>query len=97
MLALDFEKQIHSLEKKIEELEKALSIRNEKTDDEIPTYSFSKIRDKELDELIDIKEIFNNNSIFNKWFNNSILLNYRLQVFQTIAANVNIFIDFNFK
>jgi len=39
----------------------------------IPTYSFSKIRDRELESLVSIKQNIDK-KIFDKWFNNNIIL-----------------------
>lgn len=44
------------------------------TNSAISTYYFSKIKDEELRELVDIKPNFSN-GIFNDWFNDKIILN----------------------
>ncbi len=62
--------------KKNEELEKRiLKLEGiKKTIPEIPTYSFSRIRDKELKKLVNIKKNLDE-SIFEEWLNNKITIN----------------------
>jgi hypothetical protein len=56
----NFELEIENLKQQIAILEGKKS--------EIPTYSFSKIRDIDLEELLDIKRVFHQNEIFSSWF-----------------------------
>jgi len=71
----DFELQIAELKKKIEDLE------NKKNT--IPSYQYSKIRDVELDKLVEIEENFNT-EIFNKWLNHDINLSNEVINFLTV-------------
>ena len=56
--------RIDELEKKLNKFEML-----ENKEGTIPTFSFSKIRDKELEKLFDIEKKIDKN-IFNEWFNN---------------------------
>lgn len=58
---------------KIEELEKEIrSLKGETS--LVPTYQYSKIRDKELNEIVEIKRIINKNEVFDDWFNANIII-----------------------
>jgi len=62
--------------KKIEELEREIELlknENIKNIEKIPTYSFSKIRDIELNKIVDIEQKIDR-AIFDKWFNADIKL-----------------------
>lgn len=63
----DFELQIAELKKKIEELE------NKKN--EIPNYQYSKIRDIDLEKLVEIEENIEDSVSMENWLNNQINLN----------------------
>jgi uncharacterized protein YfkK (UPF0435 family) len=63
----DFQAEIERLQREIEALKKQKN--------EIPSFSFSKIRDTDLEDLIDIKRVFYRDDIFNNWFDNSKSLN----------------------
>jgi len=52
---------------RIEELEKEIRELKGLNEEGITSYSFSKIKLENLENLVDIKQIFNNN-IFEKWF-----------------------------
>ncbi|MDQ7046591.1 MAG: hypothetical protein Q9M39_02865 [Sulfurovum sp.] len=78
--------RIEQLEKEIREL-KGLDI------DNIPTYSFSKIRDKELKEFLSIKKAMRSN-IFDNWFDNTIEINEIIEYFLIELIEENkLFID----
>ncbi len=64
-------KEIKELQKKIDKLEG-------KSSDGIPIYSFSKIRDKELNSIFDIEQKIDKN-IFFDWFNNDIQINKEIE------------------
>ena len=71
------------LEKKNKELEKKiLELQGIKTETilEIKTYSFSQIKDIDLDNLVDICDGLNDD-IFNEWFNNGIDLDDDIVIF----------------
>jgi len=70
----DFELQIAELKKKIEELEG-------KKDKRV-SYKYSKIRDNELEKLVEIEENFNT-EVFDKWFKENIELNNEIINFLT--------------
>jgi len=63
----DFELQIAELKKKIEDLE------NKKN--EIPNYQYSKIRDIDLEKLVEIEESLEDSMTMENWLNNQISLN----------------------
>jgi uncharacterized protein YfkK (UPF0435 family) len=56
-----------NFELEIEKLKQQIAILEGKKN-QIPTYSFSKIRDIDLEELLDIKRVFHKNEIFSSWF-----------------------------
>ncbi len=56
---------------RIEQLEKEIRELKGLNNEGIPTYSFSKIRDKELKKFLSIKKAISYD-IFESWFNNSI-------------------------
>ena len=56
--------RIEELEKEIQKLKELQGLNS----DSIPTYSFSKITDKKLRNIVDIEKSFNRD-IFNDWFN----------------------------
>ena len=62
------------IKKKIEKLENEILLLKGIKKEEKKSYSFGKIRYKQLKNLVDIKKIFNR-VIFDKWFNNDIKLN----------------------
>ena len=51
-----------------------------KRQNKIPTYSFSKIRDIDLKNLVDIKNGLNEN-VFKEWFNQEILITEKVEAF----------------
>ena len=74
--------ELELLKKRNQELEKLL-IENgiiKEIETTIPTFSFSKIKMKELERVISIKLNFDN-SIFNNWCNNDIILNDDVEPF----------------
>ena len=78
--------RIERLEKEIKEL-KGLTI------DSIPTYSFSKIRDKELKEFLSIKKAMSYD-IFDDWFENNIEIDRQIEEFLIELIDENkLFID----
>jgi hypothetical protein len=66
--------------REIEELKRELKLLKGIDENQIPTYSFSKIRDKELKELFDIKKSLNP-QVFDNWFNNDIEVSTQLEDF----------------
>ena len=70
--------------KRNEELEKKiLELQGIKTEaiPEIKTYSFSKITEEELNSVVDIKENFKDETIFDEWLNNDIIINEDIENF----------------
>jgi len=59
-----------SNEEEIAQLKKQLEIL-QNTQNSIPSYSFSKIKDSELETIVDIEQIFDK-TIFKNWFQNSL-------------------------
>jgi hypothetical protein len=81
---------------RIEELEKEIRILKGLNEETIPTYSFSKIRDIELEKLFDIEKSIEQN-IFDNWFDNNIFLdddtiNYLLSL---IEKNIKLIDEYN--
>ncbi len=78
---------------RIEALEKEIKELRNLNHDGIPTYSFSKIRDKELKEFLSIKKAISYD-IFDSWFNNSIEINNLVEAFLIELIDENrLFID----
>ena len=76
-----------------QELKKRLDKLEGKNLDGKPTYSFSKIRDKELKNFFSIKKALNYD-IFNNWFNNNIAINRHIEDFLIELIDDNrLFID----
>jgi hypothetical protein len=75
---------------KIEELEKEIQSLKKENVEQIPTYSFSNIKFNDLEELVDIKQIFLQNDIFNYWFNANIEISKDDIKFLTNLINENI-------
>lgn len=64
--------------------------------DKIPVYSFSKIRDIELETLVDIKKLINKDK-FKQWFNNDISIDKDTDNFleNLILENEDLIYDYN--
>jgi hypothetical protein len=79
--------------REIEELKRELKLLKGIDENQIPTYSFSKIRDKELKELFDIKKSLNP-QVFDNWFNNDLGVSTKLEeFFITLIEENRDFID----
>jgi hypothetical protein len=79
--------------REIEELKQQLKELKGLNEDGLPTYSFSKIRDKELKELFDIKKSLNP-KVFDNWFNNNLEVSKEIESFFITLIEENIdFID----
>jgi hypothetical protein len=72
----ELREELRKSAEKIQELEKRLD-REENFSPPKPTYSFSKIYEKKLKELLNIKNILSVGSKFNHWFNNEIEISER--------------------
>ena len=83
------------LEEKIAQLEKRL-LKYEKIEDTIPSYSFSKITDSDLYNLVDIQEEFDK-SIFDSWFNKTKEIDGEVELFlsKLIAKHINLIYSYN--
>jgi len=64
----------------IEELKRKFSILEGKSESQIPTYQYSKIRDLDLKKLFDIKQNLDNR-IFNEWLNSPIEIDDSITTF----------------
>jgi hypothetical protein len=64
--------------REIEELKRELKLLKGIDENQIPTYSFSKIRDKELNELFDIEQLVDKTK-FLDWFENEITLDPKIE------------------
>jgi len=78
---------------RIEALEKEIRALKGLNDESIPTYSFSKIRDKELKEFLSIKKAMRDD-MFEHWFHNNIEIDKEIEVFLIELIDENkLFID----
>jgi len=89
MSELEKDKIILELQKRVDKLEG-------KNSDAIPTYSFSKITNNELRNLVDIQKEINSNK-FLDWFSNKIKISQELEEFfyQLILENIDLIYDYN--
>ncbi len=84
------------LEKKVAELERRLSKYENQNIEIIPTYSFSKISYRQLEEIVDINEKFDIQR-FNSWFNNNIMIDTNINEFllKLIGENRSLMYDYD--
>ena len=80
-----------------EELRRRLNKLEGKNSEGIPSYSFSKIREKELKLLFTIKKNFLDDTIFDNWFENSIKLDEGVELFlkTLIQKNIKLMSSYN--
>jgi hypothetical protein len=74
------ELELKLLRRKIETLEKEIKKLKGEDEEQIPTYQYSKIRDVDLDEIVDISQKINK-AKFNFWFLNDIEISEENNVF----------------
>ena len=81
---------------KIEELEKEIRRLKGLDNNVIPTYSFSKIRDIELNKLFNIEKKINN-TLFDNWFNSKIEIEEKKKLIlkEIISENSALIADYN--
>ena len=78
----DFQLEIEQLKKKIALLEQKKL--------EVPTYSFSKIKMKELKQLVNIKKSFSHQDIFDNWFHFDYIISNDELLFLQNLIDINI-------
>ncbi len=78
----DFQLEIEQLKKKIALLEQKKL--------EVPTYSFSKIKMKELKQLLNIKKSFSHQNIFDNWFHFDYIISDDELLFLQNLIDINI-------
>ena len=78
----DFQLEIEQLKKKIALLEQKKL--------EVPTYSFSKIKMKELKQLVNIKKSFSHQDIFDNWFHFDYIISNDELLFLENLIDINI-------
>ena len=93
MTKKELEKKNKELEKKILELQGIKT----KTIPEIPIYSFSKITEDELKSVVNIKQNFKDENIFDEWFNNDFIIDKEIEDFlqELINQNQKLILSFN--
>ena len=93
MTKKELEKKNRELEKKILELQGIKT----KTIPEIPIYSFSKITEDELKSVVNIKQNFKDENIFDEWFNNDFIIDKEIEDFlqELINQNQKLILSFN--
>ncbi len=85
-----------TLLKEIEELKQKVTLLNNNEKTNKPTFQYSKIRDKELDNLVDIEKKIRTNE-FDNWFNNDISIPNDLDNFfqEIIDDNIDLVDEYN--
>jgi len=68
---MNSEMELKQLKKEIKELRKEVALLKGEDDNQIPTYQYSKIKDVDLDQIVDISPKINK-AKFNNWFINDI-------------------------
>ena len=75
----------------------ALKGTKEKKIEKIPTFAFSKITENELKSVVDIKENFRNEAIFEEWLNNDIVVSEETEDFLSKLLKKNAKFIFSYK
>ncbi len=84
-------KEIKELKKEVLELKGI-----KKTIPKIPTFSFSQITEDELNSVVDIEENLYNETIFDEWFNNDIVVSEETEDFLMKLLKKNIKLIFSY-
>ena len=84
--------EIRELKKEVSEL-KGLE---KKTIPKIPTFSFSQITEDELKSVVKIKQNFKDETVFDKWLNNNIIIDEEIEDFLTKLLNKNVKLIFSY-